>query len=220
MSSGGITTSAVAMVFLALAVAAPIWANIERARQATRTEALHREGLATTGRVTRLWSSGRSRRPMVNYAFTVDGAAYAGGCSVPSAIRAELRQDGRLTIRYVASNPAINHPAAWEAPVLGSGGFLVAIMFAPTGILLLIQVRRQRPLVAEGLPTAGVVTKSDRGGKSGPRVNYQFRTSDGSLANGTSNSNAAAGAAICVLYLPQQPQRNLAYPGCYCRVTQ
>lgn len=207
-------------VFLALAVAAPIWANIARVQQAARTEALHREGLEITGKVTRLWSRGRSRAPMVSYAFTVDGVAHESECSVPSDVRTELSERGPLTIRYVASSPEINHPAAWEAPVSGWGEFAAAIIFASTAILLLTQVRGQRRLVAEGVPTAGVVTGRFSGRRGGRRVDYQFRTSDGRVAKGTSSGDAAIGAPICVLYLPEKPRRNVVYGSSYYRVVQ
>jgi hypothetical protein len=223
MSHIGTFMAPSAAVFLIFAVVFPVWVGIVHSIQVTRTAALRREGLDTTGEATRLWSSGsdRSKTPMMSYAFTIDGAAYTGECSVPDAIRAEFRQGRRLPIRYLASNPAINHPAAWddESTLSGRQALLVATPAALLGIVFLTQLLRQRRLVAEGVPTAGVVARCYRSGRSWA-VDYQFHTNDGNLAKGTSKGNAAVGTPICVLYLSREPRRNRSYPVPGYRVVQ
>jgi hypothetical protein len=221
MSLRGAAVAAASVGALAFAVAVAVQYNFDRARLAARTAVWRRESIETTGRVTRVWSRCKLCTPMASYAFTVDGVAYTGQCPVPASRRAGLRQDGPLSIRYLASNPAINHPAAWAWDEGPSGeGIGAAILLVLQVIATLLLLRRNRRLVAEGVPTVGVVTKSYSRRGAGPRVDYQFRTRDGNVATGTGRSDAAVGTPICVLYLPREPRRNRSYPVPGCRVAQ
>jgi len=201
------------------AIAMVVLSFIADARQKAKTEVLRREGRETMGRVT-----GLRHKPgayTVRYAFNANGVAITGESPAPEDTWNGLRDADPLAIRFLPSNPAINHPAAWE----GSGKSYWVMFFIPAmpvagAILILIQLRGQRRLVAEGVPTAGVVTRCARGSRGGWFVNYQFRTADGSAAKGSANLRMEIGATICILYLPQNPQRNQPYLGSWYRVAR
>ncbi len=221
--NNGIATTLVAIVFLAAAVGFTIWAGTKAAQQMAQTAALRREGQETLGEVKRLWRSGRSMTPRVSYTFTTQGAVFTGESRVPEPLWRGLWEAGHLSIRFLPSSPAINHPVAWEESALSAWAMLVfAVVPAALGILFLTQLRRQRHLATEGLPAAGVVTKCSRGSKGGWWVEYQFRTEDGKIAKGGGwpEDRLPVGANTCVLYLPQNPRLNQPYPMSYYRVVQ
>jgi hypothetical protein len=91
--------------------------------------------------------------------------------------------------------------------------FFVPILFVVPGTAILLTKRMDRRLVAEGKPVVAAVTGCDRS-KSGFIVKYEFRAADGTMAKGDgwSQNRQEIGASIWVLYLPQNPGRNLLYP--------
>ena len=157
----------------------------------------------------------------MRYTFHANGIALEGRSPAPGQLWETLRETGDLAVRFLPSNPSINHPAAWEESALpGWGAFVVPAIPAAVGLLVLAKLRRTRRLVAEGVATAGVVTKCYRGGKGSWWVNYDFRTADGKAANGTYNVNLPIGVVICILYLPRNPDRNQPYLESWYRVAR
>jgi hypothetical protein len=192
-------------------------------RVKARNEVLRTQGREATGEVQRLWrTSGKESRNMVKYAFTANGVRLNGQSSVPSARWDKVRRAGFLPIRYLPSDPAVNHPAAWEQSTEPAWApFTAPAMLAAGGSFLVFILRRQAQLMAQGLPAVGVVTRSSRV-KGGWALRYQFRMKDGGVASGSSHvrRRGEVGATVCVLYLPQNPRRNQVYPTGLYRVTQ
>jgi hypothetical protein len=95
------------------------------------------------------------------------------------------------------------------------------MLFLVSGIWFICVLRRDRQLVAEGVPTAGVVRKCSFRGGGVWRAKHEFRTEDGRVAGGSCYSNRPEiGSSVCVLYLPQNPRRNKMYPVLTYRVAQ
>ncbi len=192
-------------------------------RVKARNEVLRTQGREATGEVQRLWrTSGKESRNMVEYAFTANGVRLNGQSSVPSARWDNVRKAGFLPIRYLPSDPAVNHPAAWEQSTEPAWApFTAPAILLAGGSFLVVILRRQAELMAQGMPAVGVVTRSSRV-KGGWALRYQFRMKDGSTALGSSQvrRRVEVGATVCVLYLPQNPRRNQVYPTGLYRVTQ
>lgn len=226
LSNDGIVTVMVATVFLLAVIAFVLWGSIQTAKQMAQMAALSREGLQTTGEVRRLWHSGPlMTTPWVSYVFTANGVAFTGKSSVPKHLWNGLREAGPLPIRFMHSNPAINHPAAWEGRAnldrwLLPCAFLVLPFTAFIGTKVMIPLRQDRQLVAGGMPAAGVILKCYGGGRGGWGATYQFRTEDGRLAEGSSScgNRLEIGSTVCVLYSPQDPKRNHLYSALLYRV--
>jgi hypothetical protein len=222
MARGGKQMAVGGTLFLLCGSAVLLFCFREPAQEMARTAALRRGSSETTGVVTRQWSKGRSGE-MVSYTFTASGVAFTGECSVPIGHLAGLREADPLPIRFLSSNPAMNHPAGWEGP---DPDWWVPCVFSAVfpacGIVLIIGLRRDRQLLAEGVPTAGVVTKRSRGSRGGYAMEYQFRTEDGRVAEGSGGcwNRPEIGSTVCVLYLPQNPRRNKAYSELTYRVAQ
>jgi hypothetical protein len=194
----------------------------EESQELARTAALSRgSSRETVGEVTRFWYKRRGSPAVVSYVFPANGVAHTGECSLPQQLH--FRRGDNLIIRFLTSNPAINHPAAWEVPKRNWWVECASWMLLPVGAIWLFGfLRRDRQLLAEGVPTAGVVLSCSRWGSRGVwRVKYQFRMPDGRVAEGSSYSDRSEiGSTICVLYLPQNPRRNKVYSGLSYRVAQ
>ncbi|WP_263352280.1 DUF3592 domain-containing protein [Acidicapsa acidisoli] len=149
----------------------------------------------------------------VNYRFSVNGVHYSGKAKVPPD-GTSLDKADKIPIRFLPTNPTINHPDTWEWSV-AIGGFYTAIeiFFTSLGALVFAFIWRERQLAREGNAAGGVVTScklTDRRYE----VEYQFCTEDGTTMKGKSDcaDEYGAGARIWVLYLPRKPMRNHPYP--------
>jgi hypothetical protein len=209
-----------AWIFLIAAIPLYIWMHNDLVQKTAQNELLRTQGVEAKGEIAKLWTRDRGRVPMVGYAFTANGVRLRGEASVPSNLWAGMQKAGFLPVRYLPSNPAINHPAAWDAttsPVWLP--FVFPAMLAAGGAFLLWNLHRQSQLVAEGVPAPGLVTKCIRI-KNGWIVRYQFRLQDGTAASGRGRTykKLEAGAPVCVLYRAENPRWNQLYPGCMYRV--
>ena len=188
---------------------------------AAQTAALRTEGRETTAEITHLWLAGKSSIPNVMYAFTANGVRLKGESKVPKRIWDRLRKAGFLPVRFLPSNPSINHPAAWEESASPFWlPLLVPAVISPGAIVILTMLWRHGRVAANGLPTAGVVTKCFAV-KNGWSARYRFRTKDGAVFGGSSQvgRRLEAGTTLCILYLPEKPRRNAVYPMGLYRVT-
>lgn len=155
----------------------------------------------------------------MKYRFTVDGRTYFGRATEPEASGPwyALRRSGPILIRFIPSNPAINHPAAWEWSALMYRDEIALWIYLLTlwgiGLALLM---RDHKLAREGKVAAGVVIRCTPRNR-GFRVEYEFRTEEGVSLKGkcVCADPYEAGATIWILYLPRKPKRNRSYPLAY-----
>ena len=232
----GISLALVFLTFLTLAVAAALWGAINTAQQVQHKVELRRGGSETVGEVTRTRNG--KRADIVYYTFTVSGIPFMGKAEVPGFLRHDLRETNLLVIRYLLENPDVNHPAAWEWSLVYwqsqrldllhlpdfSSELLwlsASLISAAIGMIFLLGLRKQRRLLTVGAPTTAVVTKCSRGTRGSCFVEYKFRTKEGRVMTGScSDSRKEIGTTFCVLYLPQNPKRNMMYPSSDYRVVQ
>ncbi len=222
ISGRGMFNVILGVVFLLAAIALGFWIHNDGAQQAAQTSALHSQGQEANAEITKLSREGKGSTPTVSYAFTASGVRITGQASIPNDLWPGLQRAGFILVRYLPSNPAVNHPAAWDqAGVPAWFPFLIPSMWAVGALLLLNMLRRQAQVAAEGMPAPGVVTKCVRI-KGGWSARYQFRLKDGGIAKGRDRvfTRMEPGANLCVLYLPENPRRNYVYPLCLYRVAQ
>jgi hypothetical protein len=214
MSVRGTFMAILSVVFLVATVPLFIFVRNQDLRQAAPGELLRTQGREAQGEVTRLWRQTNPNTPMVTYEFSAGDRRLEGNASVPEKLWNAVRKAGFLPIRYLPSDPSINHPVAWQdpPPPVWLPFFLPAFLVG-CSIVLVVSLRRQARLAAEGCPSVGVVTGCYRV-KRRWSVRYQFRTKDGVTAKGSSRLDHPldTGAAICVLHLPENPRRNQIYP--------
>ena len=215
LTGGGIALLVVAVLMLLGAVAAAIGLGTTAKRQAKDHRLLQEQGVNTEARITRVWRSGdKNQQHLVSYRFTVQERAYEARNKVPTRIWQTLTVGSSLPVRFLPSDPKVNHPTEWDdtpmpnwLPYLLSGA-LVVIAFGVT-----IPLRIQMRLLTEGRPAPGIVT-GHRRTKDGTILRYEFVLLNGATAKGRGQSRRppAIGAPICVLYDPENPRRNAPYP--------
>ncbi|MGO8758494.1 MAG: DUF3592 domain-containing protein [Terracidiphilus sp.] len=180
-------------------------------RQMQQRTALRRNGNETVGNVTA--THGGHGDSTVSYTFTANGSHYLGKAKMPN-YRLILHESDQILVRYLPSNPAVNHPAAWEWS--GQSDLIpkaFALFFVVVGSVALVALVRDRKLAREGKPVEGIVIDCSPG-KAEFRVKYEFRTDDGVPIMGLCNCTEEyeKGANIWILYLPWRPRRNHSYP--------
>lgn len=169
---------------------------------------LRRERNEATGDVTRIIKS------RVDYRFTVNGATFTGQAVRPDPKQIGLRESDPIRIRFLPSNPAVNHPAAWEESPSIWFGVTLSLMVASGAMVPIAWLRKDRRLVAEGMPVIAVITNWTRGSKGGYYAHYEFQTQDGDRITGSGGPYEIAkeiAARMCVLYLPTNPRENQIY---------
>lgn len=214
MSGYGRFLSLFFTLLIASSVAMCFFMRRQIAAQSVGAEALRTQGVDANGEVGRLWREGRSNTPMVGYMFTAGTMRVRGESSVPEKLWPHVQKAGMIPIRYLPSDPLVNHPAEWEE----SAGplwipFLFPAMVLVSAAFLFANLRRQANLLAEGVPAQGVVTGCHHI-KGGWSARYRFRTREGAIAGGRCKvrHKLATGASVCVLHDPQDLGRNRIYP--------
>jgi len=210
-------------MLLTVGVALAIWMGVDAMHQTQHAAALQLGGSETDASITSLGPEGRSNIETVRYDFNANGSIFTGKSLVPKQMNSSLQASGFLPIRYLPADPTINHPVAWAWSPQWSRLF-GPMIFAAAGIFSLLQVLSQRRIVMEGMPAVAAITNCSSGtGRSiWFAVTYEFRTEDGSVTEGRGRSGRAldVGAKICVLYLPQNPERSLPYGSANYRVVE
>ena len=187
--------------------------------QIQQRTALRRDGRDTVASVTATHAGHGS--PTVTYVFKANGLSYSGKAEIPN-YRLILHESDSIAVRYLPSDPTVNHPADWEWSGLGDlipEAFM--LFLTSVGGVALVALVRDRKLAREGKPVKGVVIDCSRG-KTEFRVEYEFRTDNGLQVTGHSSSpdEYGAGARVWILYLPQKPQRSRMYPVRYFEVVE
>lgn len=181
-------------------------------KQFKQRAVLRSDGSVVVGEVTG-FSIARNAPIGVSYRFIVYGVTYSGEAKEPPD-GTSLEKTDKIPIRFLPSNPAINHPDAWEwSPAIGWLFTASEIFFTAMGGLAFAFLWWDRRLAREGKVAAGIVTGCARDDRWF-RVDYEFRTEGGVLMKGHNDfkDEYGAGARIWILYLPQKPQRNHSYP--------
>jgi hypothetical protein len=186
------------------------------ARESRDLRALAEKGVVADAEVTRVWRSGKNDERRVAYRFTAAGRDYEHSLKAPRNIWDSLQPGARLPVRYLANNPAVNRAEEWvNAPIPVWAAFLAAFgVIAPTGMLVWV-VRRQVRLLTEGRPAPGTVLRYSRGQHGTVRVHYEFKLPNGAAQKGRSECGRRRlpdGVRLCVLYDPENPRCNAAYP--------
>lgn len=140
ISSSGIRVAIGSGLLLFIGVCIATWATISVVRQMQTRDALRHDGTESIGEVI------RKERYIVYYTFIASGSTYSGHARATPRERANLSVGSAIPVRFLSSNPDVNHPANWEwsifldletlmAPLL-PGGLGFAFLIVRPGIAL------------------------------------------------------------------------------------
>ena len=215
LTGAGIALLVVAAMMLLGAVAAGIGLGTTAGRQGKEHRLLLEQGANTDARITRLWrSGGEDQQHWVSYRFTVQERAYETRKTVPARIWQKLTVGSSLPVRFLPSNPKVNHPSGWnDTPMPPWVPYLVSLALVVAAWGCTIRLRTEMRLLTEGRPAPGTVT-GQRRTKDGTVIRYEFQLLNGATAKGRGQTRRppAIGSQICVLYDPENPRRNAPYP--------
>ena len=179
--------------------------DIEQFRQ--RAE-LRSDGRVVAGTVT------EPTRGYTNYRFSIQGRLYLGRAGEPLFNPWIVHPSEQILIRYLPSNPNINHPDSWEWSVyVGLESIVLTAFFWMIGVVVLVALWRERTLARNGIVAAGRVKGCHRKDRLF-QVDYEFFTEYGVGVQGHTSrvDEFEAGSRVWILYLPQRPSRNAIYP--------
>jgi uncharacterized protein DUF3592 len=216
LSGQGRAMVVISAVMLAAWPVLGLFLDSRAVRERDERQHLVSEGRETDAVITRVWRSGKDDADhMVAYRFTAAGEEIQGRSSAPARIWRNLEPGGSLPVRYVPSNPKINHPAEWRGAVLPR--WLPLVLMPPfwiPAVMFTVLIRRQMRLLSEGRPAPGTITGVKRRDKT-MLVTYEFRVLSGAIVKGKSSAGRRppiTGSAVCVLYDPENPRHNALYP--------
>jgi len=179
--------------------------------QMQKRAALRRDGREVVGKVI---ATHRGRGPtFVRYTFMVNGRYYRGDEQMPG-YRLVLNSFDQITVRYLPSDPTVNHPADWEWSEF-MGLDLTAFSLVPVviGSIVLVVFLGDRRLARVGKVAKGEVLRCEPN-KTQFRVEYEFTAGNGTQTKGACDcwEEYKVGESIWILYLPNRPQKNHSYP--------
>jgi hypothetical protein len=213
ITGSGISSVVIATVTLILAATGVIWFANRAMETIQQTAALHGSGLMAAGQVVDTWREGKAQSLHASYTFPVNGSYIVGKAEIPRSLENGFCARCVISVRYLPSNPAINHPAAWDESASAVWVEEVfSLMPGALGTWLLYMLGGERKLLIGGVPATATATECTRG-RNGFFTSFEFRAADGEIISGsyTFGSRQEVGATFCVLYLPQKASSNEPY---------
>jgi hypothetical protein len=216
LTAGGKALTLLSLLMLLGAATMFVFLSRQGQREAAERAALDVGSVETQATVTRHWrTGGKSDTPKVAYEFEYQGRKYHGSSSAPRAQWRDLTVGSPIGVRFLPTNPELNHPSGWTIHVIAPWmPPLMSSIFAITALLPLWITRRDSRLLRDGRAAPARVTGARRT-KGGYAVLYEFRLPDGSVRRGRSGPTRKppdTGDVITILYDPESPRRNAAYP--------
>jgi hypothetical protein len=215
-TAAGVALVALSGVLFAAALAVAVGLEVLAGRQREVQRLLRDEGSNAHSEVVRLWRSrSKEREPWASYRFAVDGREIEGAVRLPLTVWGRLAVGSTLEVRYVSSKPEVNQPAEFpRRPMAPVVPYVAGVALAALGTLPLVALRGQRRLLSEGRAAHAIVTRHSKD-QHGTVAHYEFATLGGRIASGKSGPTRkplAVGDTLCVLYDPENPRANAAYP--------
>ncbi len=212
-----LAVSAISIAFVALAA----YLYLRNSREIRDGDDLARRGQVTYAYDVRV---GGLRAWSVSYKIRYNGTEFSGRAPIPKGNENEMFSyaTSPFPVLFLPDNPSVNHPKNWSEPdshpwhVYGFFFLIPLLLCISRGPDVLLDFQLARAGIAVwGTAIGGTYAKSGT-----LRLKYEFRDSDDLLNEGSGYYpfTPKKGAAIVVLYLPQNSAKNRPYPFFYFRV--
>lgn len=146
MDKGESRSALVVVVVLCLGLGGLVTSNFvfEIHKQTQQRRILREQGRDTIGSVTATHAGHGS--PTVTYVFKANGLNYSGKAEVLN-YRLVLHERDPISVRYLPTDPTVNHPTDWEWSVEGDLiPEVFMLFFTSVGVMALVALIRNRRL--------------------------------------------------------------------------
>jgi hypothetical protein len=155
-----LTQSLLVLVWLTLVIGlttiGSVWYCMHAVKQVEQRAILHRDGADAVGEITFLGRIGKGEN-VVRYTFNEGRDSFSGSAQVPASLMRGLRQSDRINVKYLPSNPSINHPALWEWSLISDWPLIfVFLVFLPF-CLFPIQIYKRYKLISSSSTSGGSI---------------------------------------------------------------
>lgn len=216
LARGGVAITVIACLLMAGGVAVAAFLSPVAQKQTADRKLLEAQGQITIATITRVYrSGGKENEPRVTYEFAYNGGIYHRSTRAPRSVWDRLSKGDKVSVRFLPTDPANNTPASWEGtePLPPAVPIAMALGLAMLSLLMMFLIRRDRRLLADGSVAMGAITKRRRGQHARQYAYYEFRLKGGGTMKGRSEiSRKYTADTITVIYNPENPKRNSAYP--------
>jgi hypothetical protein len=216
LTSGGRALTMVAGAFFAGAVLAFALLTRQAAQDAADRADLREHGVNASATVTRLWRArSENRQTWVAYRFDAGGRSYEGRTRIGAAEWGRLAVGASVPVRYLPDDPRRRSVGGREPRVLNPAvPVLAALGLALFGAVMLLPLRGERRLLAEGRAARARIVAEKKTGKE-TVVEYEFAVLSGAHVRGHKKQGMhprPIGSSAWVLYDPDDPKRSALYP--------
>jgi hypothetical protein len=198
-------------VLVAITVIGCLWYGNYVIREVQQRSALRLDGVEVTGEITQLKRAGKGP-DVVHYTFIVSGKTFAGMTDVTAELMPSLQQSNRIIVRYLPSDPTVNHPAWWEWSLLSEWPVIfILLAFGLASSATSISFFKARKVLVYGKPAAGTLKSHGSGSR---KASYEFLTPTGTRVTGNDyiSDLRQVGSSVWIVYMPENPRRNVLYP--------
>jgi hypothetical protein len=215
-NAAGKAVAVVAIVFAVSGLVIPTLANIDRERKAVLRAAIEQQGVMVEAVVTRTGKTGGEHpQRFADY-------SYLGGTGrvvLADRDRRSLAPGTTIAVRYLPAEPHRSWAVGYEpkgAPAIAMAAVGVCLWFGAA--IMVLNLHRQRQLLAEGRAAMGRViavkrTKDSEGGAN-YRALYEIALLSGATRRiwAEGGKHFVEGAVVPVVYDPENPKRLSRYP--------
>jgi len=216
LSAGGraVVMGAVALAVTGVVIPAVMW--VDRERKAELRARIEREGVAAVAEVTRTGKTGGEHpERFADYRF----GDYVGRVVLRDRDRRAWEVGDAIQVRYLPGDPSRSWAVGYEPAGVPLGALpAVAGTFFVGPAFIVMLVRRQWRLLAEGRATMGrvVAVKRSRNSEGGTnyRAEYEVTLLSGAVRRiwAAGDKRLAVGAVVPVVYDAENPKRLARYP--------
>lgn len=146
LSKAGFQTAMVAMTLILPSLIGVFWLSIQIPRQYANRNSLRASGVNTTAKIDKVVTAKGSL--WVKYTFEAEGRAITNEIKAPGTMEKFLYHAETIEIRYLPSNPEINHPVEWEWSPWSEVIWIAVFVWTIPGLILLNGVRKSRRHIA------------------------------------------------------------------------
>ncbi len=139
-------TAIVAMALILPSLVGVFWLSFQIPRQFANRKSLRTAGVSATAKIDKVVSA-RGSQLWVKYTFEAEGRTITNETEAPKSLEGVLYQAETINIRYLPSDPEINHPSEWEWSLWSESIWIAVFVWAIPGFILLLRIGK-RPMAA------------------------------------------------------------------------